>query len=334
MFALEATLGSITLFARLRPDEMARVAARFTLVHLAPSKQALFGPAPADLRLAVVISGSVDLTVDLPGGGTLRARLEPGDRAGELALFTGHARPARLEAHTASTVALLDRPGLDAILAEFPAVALPLVEELARELARGNDMARQLGELHAASLHPAELDEAIAAQRRALVRRGARVSRLGPRALFHVLVPRGGEPPFWMLTGFLVSLVLARLVVGAILHFGLEHRLFALVPGHDPNPMHVHHFNYGLVLVGVSGLAALFPLGRKALRALAFLFGLGCGLVFDEFALFWNLNPEYAQRLSLVAAALMAAVLAQAVYFRRFWRALLRRGFLLARGAR
>jgi hypothetical protein len=126
----------------------------------------------------------------------------------------------------------------------------------------------------------------------------------------------------------------ARLVVAGILHFGLEHRLFALVPGNDPNPMHVHHFNYGLVLIGLSGMAALFPLGRRVLRVLAFLFGVGCGLVFDEFALFWNLNPEYAQRLSLVAAALMAGLLAQAVYFREFWQAVLRRLVLTLRGAR
>jgi hypothetical protein len=127
----------------------------------------------------------------------------------------------------------------------------------------------------------------------------------------------------------------ARLVVAFILHYGLEKRLFALVKGGaDPNPMHVHHFNYGLVLIGLAGLAALFPLGRRALRVLAVLFGIGCGLVFDEFALFWNLNPEYAQSLSLITAAIAAAVLVQLTYFRRFWSALGRTLVSLARGAR
>ena len=92
-----------------------------------------------------------------------------------------------------------------------------------------------------------------------------------------------------------------------ILKYNLESRLFALVPGTDPNPMHVHHFNYGLLLIGASGLAALRPFGRRALRGLAFVFGLGAGLVFDEFALFWNLNPEYAQELSVIAAGIAAA---------------------------
>jgi hypothetical protein len=67
---------------------------------------------------------------------------------------------------------------------------------------------------------------------------------------------------------------------------------------------------------------------------LAAVFGIGCGLVFDEFALFWNLDPEYAQTASLVAAAVAAATLVQLVWFRRFWSALMRRMWLAARGAR
>jgi hypothetical protein len=108
-----------------------------------------------------------------------------------------------------------------------------------------------------------------------------------------------------------------------------------LVQGdNDPNPMHVHHFNYGMILVGLSGLAALFPFGRRALRLLAFAFGCGLGLIFDEFALIWNLNPEYAQSLSLIAAAIAAAILIQVTYFRAFWMALVRRGWFAVRSGR
>ncbi len=137
-----------------------------------------------------------------------------------------------------------------------------------------------------------------------------------------------------MLAGFILSLGLARLTVATILKYGLEKQLFALVPGNDPNPEHVHHFNYGLILIGASGLAALFPFGRRLLKVLAFAFGLGAGLVFDEFALFWNLNPEYAQSLSLIAAGVMAGELVQLTYFRHFWTALARRSWLKLRGAR
>ena len=157
--------------------------------------------------------------------------------------------------------------------------------------------------------------------------RGARVARLGPRALFEKLVVRqGAEPPFWMLVGFLSSLGGARLVVALILKsIGLEKRLFALVQGTDPNPMHVHHFNYGLIVASISGVASLFPFGRRALRVLAATFGIGMGLIFDEFALIWNLNPEYSQSLSLISAAIAFAMLVQLVWFRRFWGSALRR---------
>ena len=45
------------------------------------------------------------------------------------------------------------------------------------------------------------------------------------------------------------------------------------------------------------------------------------------FALFWNLDPEYAQELSVIAEALAAGVLLQLVFFRRFWAALARRAW-------
>jgi hypothetical protein len=161
------------------------------------------------------------------------------------------------------------------------------------------------------------------------------VTRLSPSAIFHrFVVARGAEPPFWMLTGFLVALGGARLVVHLILKYGLEKRLFALVPGSDPNPMHVHHFNYGMILICSAGLAALAPVGRRALRVLSFAFGAGVGLVFDEFGLIYNLNPEYAQRSSLISAAIVAALLVQLTWFRGLWAALAHRAWLDLRSAR
>jgi hypothetical protein len=49
------------------------------------------------------------------------------------------------------------------------------------------------------------------------------------------------------------------------------------------------------------------------------------GLIFDEFALIWTLNPEYAQSLSLISAGIAFIVLVQLVYFRRFWASAARR---------
>ena len=326
MSELEAVLAQLSIFEHLRLDEIGRIAKRFTGVALAAGAQHA-----ASEGLVVVVTGEVGVTVD----GDLHARMAPGDRFGTGSLVTGYARPFVVTARGPSTIAILDRATFEAVLENIPAIALPLARELAGELASRDDFLRQLLELHAAKLPDAQLRVAIAERRAARQRGGAHVARSSTRGLFRrLVVQQGAEPPFWMLVGFLTSLFGARLVVHLILKYKLEKQLFALVPGTDFNPMHIHHFNYGLLLIGASGLAALVPFGRRALRRLALVFGLGAGLVFDEFALFWNLDPEYAQELSVIAAALAAGVLLQLVFFRRFWAALARRAWAGLRGGR
>ena len=329
---LEGVLGNVAIFEQLRPDEIGRIARRCEVVSLAPGQR--HGDAASGARLVVVVRGEVEVCAS-ERGGALRARMAPGDRFGTSSLVTGEGPPFTVVARGPAAIAVLDRAAFTAVLGEFPAVAVPLARELASEVAVRDDFLRQLLELHHAGLPVQELRAAIREREAAQHRRGARVARSSTRGLFHrLVVEKGAEPPFWMLIGFLASLGGARLVVHLILKYHLESRLFALVPGTDPNPMHVHHFNYGLILVAAAGLAALRPLGRRALRALALVFGLGAGLVFDEFALFWRLDPEYSQELSVIAAGMAAAVLLQLVYFRAFWRAVGRRAWLGLRGTR
>ncbi len=329
MQALETVLGSLSLFSALRPDELGRVARRFELVELAEGASRTFAATVEDARMIVVVRGTARVE-----SGALHAAMGQGDRSGDIELMTERPRELVVIAERACVLALLDRAGLDALLAEFPVIALPFATEIARELHASIDAGRELAELHAEHLPPQQLAATLDARLRSHLRRRQRVRRSSVRGLFdRFVVQRGAEPPFWMLVGFLVSIFLARVVVGLILHFGLEKQLFALVPGTDPNPMHVHHFNYGLVLIGLSGLAALFPFGRRALRALSFVFGVGMGLVLDEFALFWNLNPSY-KNAHLTVAAIAAGVLMQIVYFRAFWTAIARRAWHRARSVR
>jgi CRP-like cAMP-binding protein len=331
MLALESVLAHVSLFEHLRPDEIGRIARAFTVETLPAGHKRDFTSDAESARLVVVVSGELALTMQT-GGAHAESILDEGDRFGEMALVSGHGRAFQLEAREASTIATIDRAAFDRLLEEFPAIALPLADELSRELHAKNDAVRELLELHAEDLPTAQLEAAIDERRDVIARRGAHASRLSPRALFRKLVVQeGAEPPFWILVGFIVSLGLARLVVYMILKYHLEKQLFALVPGNDPNPMHVHHFNYGLLLIGSAGLAALLPFGRRALRVLAFAFGFGCGLVFDEFSLIWNLNPEYANPSSLIACAIAAGVLVQLTYFRRYWIALARRAIAMAR---
>jgi CRP-like cAMP-binding protein len=325
---LELVLSQLTMFELLRIDEIARIARQFTVVELDNGQRRGEG------EMIVVVRGEVEVGVE-EAHSTLHAQMAAGDHIGAFSLLTGYEKPVTVTARGRATLAIIARAGLETVLAEFPAVALPFARELAVELGVRDDFVRQLLELHGAKLPAGELRAAIDERRLAREKRGARVARSSTRGLFRrLVVSRGTEPAFWMLVGFLASLGGARLVVHLILKYGLEKQLFALVPGTDPNPMHIHHFNYGLFLIGVVGLVALVPMGRRTLRGLAFVYGLGAGLVFDEFALFWNLDPEYAQDLSLVAAGIAAAVLVQLVYFGRFWAALARRVWLTARGTR
>jgi hypothetical protein len=332
MSDLESVVGALAIFEHLRPDEIGRIARKLAIVELAAGARHDVSGEVA--TMVIVVRGNVEVEVD-ESHGRLRARMSTGDRFGTYSLVTGYAKPFSMDSRAGATVALVDRPTFDAILNELPAVSLPLAKELAGEVGVRDDFLRQLLELHAANLPAAQLATAVEERRALRAKRGARVTRSSTRGLFRrLVVQQGAEPPFWMLVGFLLSLGGARLVVHLILKFKLEKQLFALVPGTDPNPMHIHHFNYGLFLIGAAGLAALFPFGRRALRGLSLVFGLGLGLVFDEFALFWNLNPEYAQEMSLVAAAIAAALLVQLIYFRRFWAAVVRRAWLGLRGAR
>jgi hypothetical protein len=114
-------------------------------------------------------------------------------------------------------------------------------------------------------------------------------------------------------------------MVGWILANGMQHRLFALIGSEAGNPIHVHHFNYGLLLVSLVGLLSMAPRLRRILRPLAFVFGFGVGLVVDEFALLWNLNPDYYQPSSRLAAGLVLFALFQVVYFRTLYLAIARR---------
>lgn len=333
MQLLESALGDVSLFAHLRPDEIGRVATRFCCRDLSPgdgrddAAQHLHADSlradhtEAAPRLYIVLSGLVEATVEDPLG-ALHLRMRPGDRYGAAMLLTESAYPVSLRAVKPTRVALLDRDGLASILREFPAVALTLVTELASDLRKRNDQVRRVLELKVAGLPPARVEKAIAHVRKSLSLRSAGVRHMNASGIFRRWVAaKGAEPPFWMLIGFGLGLAGARITVHLILKYHLEKHLFALVAGSDPNPVHIHHFNYGLLLVGATGLVSLLPYGRRSLKTLALLFGFGCALVFDEFALFWNLNPDYSQGMSLISAAIAAVVLLQIAYFRRFWQA-------------
>lgn len=108
-----------------------------------------------------------------------------------------------------------------------------------------------------------------------------------------------------VLVAFLLTFMTARIVVFLIMSRTIPD-LYFHVKG-----THVHHLNYGIVLLSVVGGYLLFarPTGRK-LRAAALVYGIGMGLTFDEFGMWIHLGGSYWQRASWDGVTVVGAVLA------------------------
>src|SRR5947207_2732651 len=73
---------------------------------------------------------------------------------------------------------------------------------------------------------------------------------------------------------------------------------------------HLHHLNYGIVLLAGVGAVLLFnrPTGRW-LAGTAILYGVGLALTFDEFGMWLHLNTDYWQRASFDAVVAIGSLL-------------------------
>ena len=95
---------------------------------------------------------------------------------------------------------------------------------------------------------------------------------------------------FNMLTGFVFAFALIRLSTAGI-RGGWWPAGNVRLGGR-----HIHHFIPGILLAFVSGAAALLTRSDKLERTLAFPFGAGIGLTFDEAALLLDLRDVYWTR--------------------------------------
>jgi hypothetical protein len=317
----EPFLTSLPYFRGLRADEYARVSGRMRQIRL-ETGSTLVLDAEAPALLVVVVEGRVALS---RGSGVV-ATLFAGDSLGDVEVVSGRAQAGLLTALEPTTLYTLSASDLDVLFAENPAIALSFVGELGMELRWRNDLLREICLARAAGLPPMFLGALLSRSRRRLQRhRNSPLRRIGALLLRVLVREPSRRPVFWMFAGVVLALASARSVVAMILRGGLQDRLFALIATNAGHPMHIHHFNYGLVLMSLVGLLALIPTMRRFLRVLSFVFGFGLGLVADEFALFWNLNPDYYQTSSRLAAALVIFILVQIVYFRTLYVAIGRR---------
>jgi CRP-like cAMP-binding protein len=324
MLRSDALLGAIPFLAPLRPDELQRATRHWRIIALVPGERLPLAASVAEC--AVVLSGRIHVeATPIDGCTPLRERLERGDHVGIHALLSGRAFNGTIVAETSAGIALLDRSSYEALESEFPVVAVPACAALAHELAWKDDLLREIASIGTEDLTEDERRAALEARRRRVARRLAH--RRSPLvfyagALLELLRVWAREPACWMLAGFLLAFSGARVVVHEIFKHHAGERYFNLhkVHGYE-HPIHIHHFNYGLILVTATSLLAFFPSFRQHIRTLAFFFGLGAGLIFDEFGLIWNFDPDYYQwgsRLAVLLATLLLVLLAsRGVWTRR-----------------
>jgi hypothetical protein len=113
-----------------------------------------------------------------------------------------------------------------------------------------------------------------------------------------------------VLAAFIFTFVIARILVIFIMAGKLPPQLFFHVKG-----THVHHLNYGIFLLSITGAVLLFSSPKRNwLYLTAIIYGIGLGLTFDEFGMWLHLGGMYWQRASYDAVVTVAAVLALIAY--------------------
>lgn len=137
--------------------------------------------------------------------------------------------------------------------------------------------------------------------------------------LYHETVGKYTEVvSFIVLMSFLTTFVLARLTVYLIeAHILPDFYLFV-------GQTHVHHLNYGIFLLSITGYLSLIYNNEKMNELLAIFYGIGLGLTFDEFALWLHLQDDYYARVSYEAIIVITIILINVIYLENVWRSLFR----------
>jgi hypothetical protein len=107
-----------------------------------------------------------------------------------------------------------------------------------------------------------------------------------------------------ILVAFVLTFIAARIIVFLIVSRRLPDIYLPL------GGTHVHHLNYGILLLSLVGgyLLLVRPADRR-LRKAAAVYGVGLGLTFDEFGLWVHLGGSYWQRASFDAVVVVGSLL-------------------------
>jgi len=118
---------------------------------------------------------------------------------------------------------------------------------------------------------------------------------------------------FIIFVSFLLTFIFVRIyvILGTI---GIIDDPYLYIKGY-----HIHHLNYGIVILAIAGLLALVFQNAKNRIKIGALYGIGLGLTFDEFGMWFKLENNYWTRLSYDAVIIISLVFVNIVYFPSFW---------------
>lgn len=118
---------------------------------------------------------------------------------------------------------------------------------------------------------------------------------------------------FRVLISFLLTFIIARVYVLSATS-GIFEDPYIYVRGY-----HIHHLNYGIFIMAISGFWALIFQEQSKRLFIGTLYGVGLGLTFDEFGMWLRLDDYYWTRMSYDAVVIIALLFTSFVYFPSFW---------------
>jgi CRP-like cAMP-binding protein len=122
-------LRTVPLFRGLGDRELERISALADIIDL-PADRRIMSQGERGAEMFVLVSGTVRVERD----GAVLAERGPGDVLGEIALLDGGPRTATVTLTQASRLLVLARREFQALLDEFPAVRLHVLETVAHRL--------------------------------------------------------------------------------------------------------------------------------------------------------------------------------------------------------
>lgn len=118
---------------------------------------------------------------------------------------------------------------------------------------------------------------------------------------------------FIVLVSFLLTFIIVRCYVISA-EKGIIEDPYLYIKGY-----HIHHLNYGIVIMAIAGFWALIFQNEKDRLKIGALYGVGLGLTFDEFGMWLRLEDDYWTRASYDAIIVISLLFISFVYFPSFW---------------